>query len=66
MKRKINVFKEEILHVDLGEKANKTIFKLVAVNFLLLAAACVLWVFGWAALVIYSIVLYFIIRGDML
>lgn len=61
-KRKINDFKEEILHADLGEKANKTIFKLVAVNFLLLAAACVMWVFGWAALVIYSIVLYFALK----
>ena len=54
-----NKFKDEILHMDLGERANKTIWKVVVINFLLLAACCVMWVFGWAALIIYSILLYF-------
>ena len=62
VKRNIHGFKEEILHVDLGEKANKLIMKLVAINFLILATACVMWVFGWAALIIYSIVLYFVLK----
>lgn len=54
--------KEEILHVDLGEKANKTILKLVVFNFAVLAIACVLWMFGWFALFVYSVALYFILK----
>ncbi len=61
-KGKANKFKEEILHVDLGEKADKTIRKLVFINFIFLAAVCCMWMFGWAALVIYSIVLYFALK----
>lgn len=60
--RKAGQLKEEILHVDLGEKANKTIWKLVIINFFLLAVCCCMWVFGWAALVIYSIILYFCLK----
>lgn len=59
---KINGLKEEVLHVDLGEKADKTLRKLVIINMLLLAAACLMWTFGWIVLVIYSIVLYFILK----
>ncbi|MGN1180529.1 MAG: sensor histidine kinase [Suilimivivens sp.] len=58
-KRNTEKLKEEILHVNLGEKANKTIFKLVAVNFVILAITCFLWMFGWFALVVYSVVIYF-------
>ncbi len=53
---------EEVLHVDLGQEAEKTIRKLVAINFLLLAAICMMWMFGWGALVIYSIVLYMALK----
>lgn len=58
-KKQVRNFKDEVLHVDLGEKLNKTIFKLVAVNFIVLAAICIMWMFGWFALVIYSFLLYF-------
>lgn len=61
-KRNVNKFKEEILHVDLGEKADKTIRKLVIINLLLIAVFCFMWVFGWAALIFYSIVLYIALK----
>lgn len=61
-KRKVCEFRDEILHVDLGGKANKIIIKLVAVNFIILAAACMMWVFGWTALIIYSIALYIVLK----
>ena len=37
LKRKYGQFEEQILHVDLGEKENKTVFRVVAVNFVILA-----------------------------
>lgn len=61
-KRKVCIFKDEILHVDLGEKSNKVIFKLVALNFVILAVVCMMWMFGWAALIIYSIILYIALK----
>ncbi len=55
-------FKEEILHTDLEGNAEKTIRKLVLINFFFLAAVCFMWMFGWMALVVYSVVLYFALK----
>lgn len=55
-------FKHEILHVDLGRTANKTVRKVVLVNFVLVGLMCSMWVFGWTALAFYSVVLYFILK----
>ena len=48
--------------IDFREKSNKTILKIVGVNFLILAITCSLWFFGIMALVIYSVVLFLILR----
>lgn len=60
--RKIDQLKEEILHVDLGEKAEKTIRKLVILNFLILGVMCCIWIFGWAVLAVYSVILYIMLK----
>lgn len=54
--------KEEVLHVDLREKTDKTVKKVVVVNGLILAVLCFMWMFGWLGLVIYSVVLYMLLR----
>lgn len=61
-KKRTDQFKEEILHVDLGQSAEKTIRKLVIVNFLMLAATCMMWMFGWGVLLIYSVILYIALK----
>ncbi len=65
LKGKYMQFEEQILHVDLGEKVNKTIFRVVAVNFLILGVICSMWMFGWMALVVYSVIVYFLIKKYM-
>lgn len=55
-------FKEELLHVDLGEETGHTIHKVVLVNFFILAVMCSMWLFGWFTLIIYSVVLYFLLK----
>ncbi len=55
-------FKREMLHVDLGENAIKTVRKVVIINFLLMGVMCSMWLFGWTALVCYSAALYFILK----
>lgn len=55
-------FKDELLHVDLGDDMGNTLHKVVLINFILLGIICSTWFFGWFALIIYSIVLYFLLK----
>lgn len=48
--------------IDLQDKTDKTIFKIVGINFLILAVLCSMWFFGIGALVVYSVVLFIILR----
>ena len=48
--------------INLKEQSDKTIFRIVGVNFLILAILCSLWLFGIGALFFYSILLFFIMR----
>lgn len=55
-------FKSEVEHIDFSQKSMKTIVKLVVLNFLVLAVCSCLWFFGIAALAVYSVVLFFLIK----
>ena len=48
--------------IDLSENGTKTIIKIVCINFVILAATCSLWFFGIMALIIYSVILFFLLR----
>lgn len=48
--------------IDLSEKNDQTIFKIVAVNFIILALICTMWFGGIFALLIYSGVLFWLLR----
>lgn len=60
--RKAGEFKEEILHVDLGHSMNKVLLKIVVINYLLLALLSMLWFAGIFLLLLYSIVLYMVLK----
>lgn len=62
IKRSVSKVMQSIRNIDLSEKASKTIFKLVAVNFVILAVLMCMWFMGIFGLLIYSIVLYFILK----
>ncbi len=62
MKRKCDGFREEVEHIDFSEKSTKTIVKIVVVNFTILAVCSFMWFFGTFALVVYSVILFFVIR----
>ncbi len=53
---------ESFQNVDLSEENNKIIFKIVFVNFCVLAVLCSMWFFGIAALVIYSVLLFLFLQ----
>lgn len=58
VRRKYQAF----MNIDLTEKGNKKIFKIVLVNFLILLILCSFWFFGVLLLIGYSIGLFFIMR----
>lgn len=48
--------------IDFSERNNRIILKIVAVNFMILAAVCTLWFVGIFALLVYSVILFCILR----
>ena len=48
--------------INLQDNSDRTIFKIVGVNFIILTVLCSLWFFGIGALIIYSIVLFLVLR----
>lgn len=62
LKKQWNCFVKEVEHIDFSEKSTKTILKIVALNFVVLAVCSVMWFFGIFALVVYSAVLFYIIK----
>ena len=53
---------ESVAHMDLTRNANKTIIKLLVINALILFGISCFWVGGFAITVVYSLVLYVILR----
>ncbi len=51
-----------LLHMDLQEKTNKSILRIVIINFVVLLIITCFWFFGIGALVIYSVILFLFLR----
>ena len=62
MKRKAVGIYESVTHMDLTKNAHKTIIKIVIINALILAGICFLWVGGITVVIVYSLILYLILR----
>ena len=62
VKKWIRKIYDSLMHIDFSQKSNQAILKIVLCNFIILAAICVLWVFGIMALIVYSVILFFILR----
>lgn len=60
--RRIRQFIKSIGEVDLTDKSNKVIIKALIVNFAILLVLCGIWVFGIPLLIVYSIILFFVLR----
>ena len=58
--KKANKIKEELYNLDLRDKSNKVILKIVIINFVILSLISIIWFFGVGVAAIYSIVLFFV------
>ncbi|WP_186423699.1 sensor histidine kinase [Lacrimispora celerecrescens] len=57
--RKVYLF---VGNINLQERSDRTIFRIVGVNFIILSVLCSLWFFGIGALILYSIILFIVMR----
>ncbi len=48
--------------MDLGDDIKYTLHKTILINFIVLAIICSAWFYGWFGLVIYSVVIYFLLK----
>lgn len=53
---------DEFLHIDLQENSNRMIIKALSINFFLLLIITCLWFYGIFALIIYSVILFFVLK----
>ncbi len=53
---------DALLHLDFQDKTNRTILKVVLINFVILCIVCIFWYYGMFALIIYSVFLFFFLR----
>ncbi len=49
-------------NINLQESSNRTIFRIVGINFIILSVLCSLWFFGIGALLVYSAALFIVMR----
>lgn len=52
-----------LLNLDINDNTNRTILKIVALNFVVCSLVCMIWFFGIAALLIYSVVLFIFLKN---
>ena len=51
-----------VTDINIGKGLNKSIIKIVIVNFLIVGLCCCFWFMGWIGVLIYSVILYVILR----
>lgn len=53
---------DALQHLDFRDKTNRTILKIVVINYIILAIVCFFWYYGAFALIIYSVLLFLFLR----
>lgn len=60
--KKLKRFLISLMDIDLTDPSNKAIIKILLVNFVVLTILCSIWIAGIFVLIVYSVILFFIIR----
>lgn len=60
--RKAEEFYDYLCHIDLNDRTNKDLIKILGVNFVILSIISMIWFFGIGAALLYSIGLFFVAR----
>ena len=54
-----------LTRVDLRDSVDSTLLRLLAVNFVIVSLICCFWVFGILGTILYTVVLFFLLRGRL-
>lgn len=60
--RKVKNFINKITEINVDDTANKFLFKILALNFIILTIFCSIWFFGIAGLIVYTIAMFFFLQ----
>ena len=60
--RQLNRLYHTLDDINLDDKNNRIIFKIVLINFIILLIFCTLWFFGVLGLIVYSVILFYVLR----
>ncbi len=58
----IRAFIDSIKRIDLSDRSDRWLLKLVGANFIILLLCCVMWYWGLVGIIIYSVVLFFLLH----
>lgn len=64
IKKKWSTFISEVHHIDFEQKYTNTILKVVIINFVLLLVISMMWYWGVLGLIVYSLVLFYILKRN--
>ena len=53
---------DALLHLDFQDRTNRTILRIVLINFVILFVVCLFWFYGIFALIVYSVILFFFLK----
>lgn len=53
---------DALMHLDFQDKTNRTILRVVLINFAILFVVCIFWFYGIFALIVYSVILFLFLR----
>lgn len=60
--RKVKNFINKITEINVDDTVNKFLFKILALNFIILTIFCSIWFFGIAGLIVYTIAMFFFLQ----
>lgn len=58
----IRHFMDSLKTIDLTDRSDRWLFKIVSINFIILFFCCILWFWGVFGLLVYSVILFFLLR----
>lgn len=61
--RKVKYFINKITEINVDDTVNKFLFKVLALNFIILTVFCSIWLFGIAGLIVYTIAMFFFLQN---
>ena len=61
--RKVKYFINKITEINVDDTVNKFLFKVLALNFIVLTIFCSIWFFGIAGLIVYTIAMFFFLQN---